>query len=126
MADPPPEDYCQLMSEHRHDERLTSEDRHVVDLAATALVDPNLHTDLRMRLNRDITERLRAAHEELYSLGVYTGPIGHDEQSSLELLRAALVDPNMPTDVRMRLHREISELVRATEERAAAGEEQSG
>ena len=93
-----------------------SEDGTLVDLVTAALVDPNLHTDTRMRISNEITELLRATHEDQY------GPDGreahermaaqHDHQVS-SMLEAVLVDPNLRTDLRMRLHREITEILRA-------------
>ena len=93
-----------------------SEDGTLVDLVTAALVDPNLHTDTRMHIANEITELLRATHQDLY------GPDGreahertaaqHDHQVP-RMLEAVLVDPNLRTDLRMRLHREITEILRA-------------
>jgi hypothetical protein len=103
------------------------EDVELVDLVAAALVDPNLHTDMRMRIANEITELLRAAHNDLY------GPDGREahERTAVEhdhqvpkMLEAVLVDPNLHTDLRMRLHREIQELLRRAHEHAGASAEQ--
>jgi hypothetical protein len=42
----------------RPEARLASKDKKRVDLVKAALVDPNLHTDARMRLQRAITKLL--------------------------------------------------------------------
>ena len=93
---------------------LSPEDHRIVDLVASALVDPNLHTDTRMRLQEEITRILRDTHEDTY------GSSGHDthEQRLAEhdhhlpkVLESVLIDPNLTTDRRMRLHQEISELL---------------
>jgi hypothetical protein len=116
-----------VMTENQHNEtlpaggeqdetRLADEDKQLVDLVSAALVDPNLHTDVRMRLCREITEILRSAHEDLY------GPTGHEvHRHALEahgdhispLLTSVLVDPNLHTDTRMRLYSEIYEMLQA-------------
>jgi len=101
----------------------TGEDGKLVDLVKAALADPNLHTDLRMRLHHEITEMLRTAQEDVY------GPAGreaHQRQLAAQdhelprMLEAVLVDPNLHTDLRMRLHREIPELLRRAHEQDAA------
>ena len=43
--------------------RLAGEDKQLVDLVATLLVDPNIHTDARMRLHREIADVLRSHRE---------------------------------------------------------------
>jgi len=103
---------------------LRSDDQHLVDLLATVLMDPNLHTDTRMRLHREIAEILHAAHEDLHGRG------GHEaHQRALEkhsgrlpdVLTSVLVDPNLHTDTRMRLHREIAEILATVIERPDDG-----
>ena len=47
-------------------QRLGAEDGQLVDLVTAALVDPNLHTDTRMRISKEITELLRATHDDQY------------------------------------------------------------
>ena len=110
------------MNEHEHKRELNGEDRQLVNLATAALVDPNLTTDRRMRLHREITELLLTTHEDLY------GPGGHKsvvrsvttDEGLQKLLEAVLADPNLHTDLRMRLHSEIPELVRAARKHAGA------
>ena len=98
-------------------EKLGAEDGKLVDLVRAAFVDPNLHTDTRMHIAHRITEVLRRTHEDLY------GPEGRErhERTAAEhdhqvprMLEAVLVDPNLRTDLRMRLHREIEEILRTT------------
>jgi hypothetical protein len=95
---------------------LSNDDRELVDLATAALVDPTLHTDVRLRLHREITELLQAVREDARA------PVRRPAHASareprrehpLDLLAAVLVDPNVHTDLRMRLHREIREILRA-------------
>jgi len=95
-------------------QKLGTEDGQLVDLVTAALVDPNLHTDTRMHIANQITEVLRETHEGLY------GPDGRErhERTAAEhdhqvprMLEAVLVDPNLRTDLRMRLHREITEIL---------------
>lgn len=97
-------------------DRLEGEDKRLVDLVTAALVDPNLHTAARMRLHREITEILRPAHEH----EVPPRPsVREVERHEIELhddrlgpvLTAVLVDPNLHTDTRMRLRREISKIL---------------
>ena len=95
-------------------QKLGAEDGKLVDLVTAALVDPNLHTDTRMHISNEIAEQLRATHEDLY------GPDGRErhERTAAEhdhhvpkMLEAVLVDPTLRTDLRMRLHREIEEIL---------------
>ena len=97
---------------------LHAHDRELVDLLTAVLVDPNLHTDLRMRLHRQVRAILREVREQLYagSAGdVQPGAEDHDDQLP-DLLTAVLVDPNLYTDLRMRLHREIRAVLGAAHE----------
>jgi hypothetical protein len=107
--------------------RLSGDDSRLVELVTAVLVDSNVHTDLRMRLSREITDMLSRTHEELY--GPVDGPARREAlQRSLAaaddhvsaLLTAVLVDPNLHTDLRMRLCREIPELIRTGRESAGA------
>jgi hypothetical protein len=112
------------MNEKSNTHPLTTEDGKLLDLVRSALVDPNLHTDLRMRLHSEITELLKSTHEHMH------GPGGREahERSPVELpnlLEEVLVDPNLRTDLRMRLHNEIPQLLRAAHQRAKAPAEQS-
>ena len=53
------------MNDRERTSALRADDRELVDLLTAVLVDPNLHTDLRMRLHREVSAILRAAREEL-------------------------------------------------------------
>lgn len=89
---------------------LRSEDRHLVDLLAKVLVDPGIHTDTRLRLYHDIERILRIAHEELHGAA---GPDVHRRTLKVrqdwrpDVLTSVLIDPNLHTVTRMRLHHEI-------------------
>jgi hypothetical protein len=108
--------------------RLTAEDRELVDLLRAVLVDPNLHTDRRMRLHREISAVLRAVHRDLY--GHSAGAAGEAEEQAPggqaellpDLLTAVLVDPNLYTDLRMRLHREIRAVLQSAQPAFESGE----
>ena len=91
------------------------EDAQLVDLLAAVLADPNLHTDARMRLHHEITALLRGAHEDIYGShghAVHQGLLAAHGDHLPGLVKAVLVDPNLHTDTRMRLHREIALLLR--------------
>jgi hypothetical protein len=97
---------------------LPVKDAELIDLLTAVLVDPNLDTDLSMRLHREISAVLRAVHRNLY--GESGGAFGHRaleaESSQLpDLLATVLVDPNLHSDLRMRLHRDIRTILRAVE-----------
>ena len=109
------------MSQRDEAHEPAAEDRRLVDVLESVLVDPNLHTDLRMRLHREIAALLRTAHEDLY------GPAGREVHERTlaahgehlpSVLKSVLVDPNLHTDLRMRLHREIAALLRTAREPA--------
>ncbi|HTX09170.1 MAG TPA: hypothetical protein VME22_11200 [Solirubrobacteraceae bacterium] len=91
-----------------------SEDRQLVDLLGSVLVDPNLHTDTRLRLHHDIERILRGAHDDLHGA---TGHVVHRQALEVhggrlpEVLESVLVDPNLHTDTRMRLHEQIAEIL---------------
>jgi hypothetical protein len=95
-------------------QKLSAGDGKLVDVVSAALVDPNLHTDTRMRMSHQITELLRGTHEDLYGAGGLERhertAAEHDHQVP-KMLEAVLVDPNLHTDLRMRLHREIEEII---------------
>jgi len=95
---------------------LGGEDQRLVDLVGSALVDPNLHTDQRMRLSHEIGELLRSAHEQAH------GPAGREAHEQTlaanghhmsKVLEAVLVDPDVRTDVRMRLMRDVERILSA-------------
>jgi len=84
-----------------------ADDRELVDLLAAVLVDPNLDTDLIMRLHREVSVILRAAHMDLDRSAADKPAVEAPDEHLPDLLTAVLVDPNLYTDLRMRLHREI-------------------
>ena len=100
--------------------RLEGEDRQLVDLVTAVLVDPNVHTDTRMRLAEEIRNLLRSVDEDLYSRASRRlrprSPQARAHQAR-DLLTAALVDPNLHTDTCMRIHREISDILSASSNR---------
>ena len=103
------------MKRHEQADELRGEDRRLVDLVTAVLVDPNVHTDLRMRLHREITEVLRTAQRELHGCSSGNGRVATFDASGENvstLLMAVLVDPTLHTDRRMRLHREIRAVLR--------------
>jgi hypothetical protein len=77
------------MTEHVDAREPATEDRRVVDLLTAVLVDPNLHTDTRMRIHREITALLERTHREL------RGPAGHDARE--RTLAACPVRPAVET-----------------------------
>lgn len=105
----------------------SGEDLRLVDTVKTVLVDdPDVHTDTRMRLSREIPELLRRAHEDVY--GPVDGParyeavkrsVGGDDDQLPLMLAAVLADPDLHTDIRMRLYFEIPEMLREARERDA-------
>jgi hypothetical protein len=114
--------------------RLNGDDKSLVDLVTAVLVDPNVHTDTRMRLDQEITEILQEADADVYhrsSREVHaTPPRAHAQHKAHvphehhephvhkvpDVLSSVLVDPNLHTDARMRIHREISEILRDVSE----------
>ena len=116
-------------------QKLKSEDAKLLDFVTAVTIDPNLHTDLRMRLHQEITELLRATHEHAYGAAVRQVDGGGEqavrgdgtpEQATMtddsrlaKLLKAMLVDPNLHTDMRMRLHDQIPKLVETARRHAA-------
>jgi hypothetical protein len=99
---------------------LRGEDQHLVDLLATMLVDPAVHTDTRLRLYHDTEQILRAAHEDIHGAA---GPVVHRRALKVhqdwlpDVLTSVLVDPNLHTDTRMRLHQEIAEILATADRR---------
>jgi hypothetical protein len=56
------------MSRIQHESiRLDHEDQRLADLLADVLVDPNLHTDTRLRLHREIAQILASARQRAHS-----------------------------------------------------------
>ena len=110
-----------MASMQHENKRLEPEDQKLVDLLRDVLVDPNLHTDTRLRLHREISEILRGAHVDLH------GPAGHEVHARAllahggrlpDLLETVLVDPNLHTDTRMRLHEQIAQILDSAGSRA--------
>ena len=94
--------------------KLATEDRELVDLLRAVLVDPNVYTDRRMRLHRKIAAVLRSARHDLYGDSAddaHEDELDADADRLPDLLTRVLVDPNLYTDLRMRLHREIRALM---------------
>ena len=110
------------MASMQHENKgLEPEDQKLVDLLQNVLVDPNLHTDTRLRLHQEITEILHGAHVDLH------GPAGHEVHARAleahggrlpDLLETVLVDPNLHTDTRMRLHEQIAQILDSAGPRA--------
>jgi len=110
---------------------MTNEVEHagaaLVDQVAAALVDPNLHTDARMRLAEQIVALLgatgaaappvatgAAASEVTPGAGdASAAEVMSEYRFAGELLATALTDPNLRTDTRMRLFEEIPRLIEA-------------
>jgi hypothetical protein len=103
----------------------SDDDHRLLELANAVLVDPQIHTDTRMRLHAEISELLRTtAHEHGY------WPPGSKEQRRVTattpeemagLLESVLTDPNLHTDTRMRLHRELRDILEPALEPAQNG-----
>jgi hypothetical protein len=93
--------------------QLPREDRRLVDLVDAGLMDPSLHTDLRLRLSGEIAALLQGARAELSPPGgAAHKPVAAARVADpANLLSAVLEDPNLDTDLRLRLHREISDLL---------------
>ena len=53
------------VDEHHTTTTLLAQDRELVDLLTAVLVDLNLHTDLIMRVHREVRAILRAAYADL-------------------------------------------------------------
>ncbi len=105
------------MNEQGTTPNLAPEDRELVDLLRAVLVDPNLYTDRRMRLHREISVVLRSARRNLCGASAddaYEHALDTDGERLPDLLTAVLVDPNLYTDLRMRLHRDIRALLNMT------------
>jgi hypothetical protein len=106
------------MTADRDSNTASGADRHLVDLVSAALVDPNIHTDTRMRLHEQISDVLNKAQPDLH---VEPGRVLHEQKSQPseprlpKALESVLTDPALHTDTRMRLHREILELLRANQ-----------
>ena len=106
------------MNVHEQTPKLDGPDRQLVDLVAAALVDPNLHTDTRMRLHGELTALVHGAHRDLNGSAMLEAPLQPEDGELAKMLAALLVDPNLHTDLRMRLHEQIPELIRAAHQHA--------
>jgi len=98
---------------------LTSEEGKVVDELAAVLVDPDLHTDMRMHLQREIKQLLRTTHEEAHgSAGsaAHEGALAAHGEHLPDLVTAVLTDPNVHSELRMRIARELPVLLSAARE----------
>jgi len=101
--------------------QIGADDRKLIDLVTAALVDPNIHTDTRMRLYEEITEIVGNAHHDLRRRAEATNerqpvktrerPVPTDNDGVRDLLAEVLVDPNLHTDTRLRLYDEIANLL---------------
>jgi hypothetical protein len=100
--------------------KLDGPDRQLVDLVAAALVDPNLHTDARMRLAGELTALVDGAHRDLYGSAINEANMQAEDGELAKMLAAVLVDPNLHTDLQMRLHEQIPELIRSAQRDATA------
>ncbi len=110
------------MTDTSRPDRLTGADARLVDLAESVLVDPNVHTDQRMRLHRQINELLRSAHHEIHGVHgpqVHASRVREADGQASRLLSSVLSDPELTDDMRMRLHREIPRLLEAARRHAA-------
>jgi hypothetical protein len=103
------------MASMQHEKnRLELADQKLVGLLGDVLADPNLHTDTRLRLHQEIAEILREAHVDLH------GSAGGDVHARAleahggrlpDMLATVLVDPDLRTDTRMRMHEQIAQIL---------------
>jgi hypothetical protein len=108
------------MSELSQTDHTAPENQRLVELVSAVLVDPNLHTDLRMRLQEEIRDLLQPAQTRSVR-AVPTPPSRRVSGDHLpDLLEAVLSDPNLHTELRMRLHQEIPTLVARAREQEAS------
>ena len=98
---------------------LTPGEGTVVDELSAVLVDPNLHTDMRMHLQREIRQLLRATHEEAHGAAgsaTHESALAAHGEHLPDLVTAVLTDPNVHSEMRMRICREIPALLSAPRE----------
>ena len=69
-----------------------------------------MRTDTRMRLHRELGELLHRAHADLRGSG--EAPPSEPSSHLPSVLEDVLVDPDLHTDARLRLHHEIQEILR--------------
>ncbi len=108
------------MNVHEQTPKLDGPDGQLVDLVAAALVDPNLHTDARMRLAGELSALVGSTRTDLYGSAIHEANAQAEDGEPAKMLAAVLVDPTLHTDLRMRLHEQIPELIRAAQQDAAA------
>jgi hypothetical protein len=103
------------MSFGASNESSSPDEGQLVSLVTGVLVDPNLHTDVRMRLQRELAEILRSAQEETYGRSAPPGEqqLRAHRDDLPSLLQSVLVDPNLHTATRMRLHRKIGQMLQS-------------
>ena len=94
---------------------ISGKDGQLVDLVSAALEDPELSTDRRMRLHKEIASVLRKAHQDVHG---DAGREAHDQLAREHervdrLLHAVMVDPDLHTDLRMRLIHDIPKVTEA-------------
>ena len=84
-----------------------------MDELAAVLVDPDLHTDMRMHLQQQITGLLRAAQKDAGGPGepAEPEPVPAPHAGLADLVSAVLTDPNVHSELRMRICREIPEML---------------
>ena len=113
------------MNAQQESQNPDAADVHLVDLVSAALVDPELHTDARMRLHGELTELIENARHGVTGREISEAPTPPSEPADGEAaqvvaahaltkdLSTVLVDPRVHTDTRLRLHKQIPELIRA-------------
>jgi hypothetical protein len=107
------------MDEQKSTLHVDDEHGQLVEFLDSVLVDPNVHTDTRMRLHQEIEALLCGANRDLCPDTSATRSEWTPEtaiEHLPELVGSVLVDPNIHTDARMQLHREIRELLERTVE----------
>lgn len=108
------------MSAQRQTSKLDAADGQLVDLVATALVDPNLHADARMHLASELAALVDDAQTDLHVTAIHQAQRPPQDGGLATILAALLVDPNLHTDLRMRLHEQIPKLIAAARQDASA------
>ena len=80
----------------------------LVDLLSAALEDPELSAEQRTRLRKEIEKVLWTAHEDEHGHAGHE-PRAHDDQVD-RFIRAVLVNPDLHTDMRMRMVQQIEKV----------------
>ena len=119
------------MNAQQESQKPDTADVQLVDLVSAALVDPELHTDARMRLHAELTELIENARHGLTGREIGEAPTPSGEAADAEaaqvvaahaltkVLSTVLVDPSFHTDTRLRLHKQIPEMIRAAHKQPA-------